>query len=65
MTCRKIRYTSRTVTADDHARPPPGTDPQVTAVDDQFGTHTLSRSCRFPQLGLLRARNQSNTAKRY
>ena len=41
MTCRKIRYNSRTATTDDHARPPPFSDPQVTAVDGQFGTHKV------------------------
>jgi hypothetical protein len=39
MTCRKIRYSSRIATTDDH----PPAMPQLTAVDDQFGTHTPRR----------------------
>ena len=42
MSCRKIRYSSRTATVDDHAD---GHYPgmlQVAAVDGQFGTHKVS-----------------------
>src|SRR5262249_26158075 len=38
---QKIRYISRIATTDDHARGPPPAIPQVTTVDDQFGTHTV------------------------
>ena len=43
MTCRKIRYSSRTATIDvmpNHHCP---AMPQVTAMDGQFGTHTVMR----------------------
>jgi hypothetical protein len=41
MTCRKIKYSSRTATTDDHAdRHWSAMLPQVTAVDEQFGTHS-------------------------
>lgn len=36
---QKTRYISRIATAGDHARGPLPAIPQVTAVDDQFGTH--------------------------
>jgi hypothetical protein len=41
MTCRKIRYSSRTATTGDHARLPLSSDAAGTAVDDQFGTHRV------------------------
>jgi hypothetical protein len=44
MTCRKIRYNSRTATTtimpDGHCP----AMPQVTVVDGQFGTHTFARA---------------------
>jgi hypothetical protein len=40
-TWQKTRYISRIATAGDHARGPLLAIPQVTAVDDQFGTHRL------------------------
>jgi hypothetical protein len=39
ITCRKIRYSSRTATIDDQPNHHCLAMPQVTAMDGQFGTH--------------------------
>jgi hypothetical protein len=48
--CRKIRYSSPTVTADDHARRPRPAIPHVSSADDLFCTHNLGRT-RSPNAG--------------
>jgi hypothetical protein len=39
---RKTKYGSRSTTAGDHARQPSPATPQVSVMDDQFGTHRMA-----------------------
>jgi hypothetical protein len=55
MSCRKIRQSSCTITASDHAHHHRLVMPPVTAVDDLFGTHRADKheACSPPTQGLL------------